>query len=126
MADGLRKKMFDELKVELEGNRLVKFSEPKSGETVKFRGKVLYKAFRISNPWKNNGVVVYRGLTETALEVLGGKLNGGKKKWSGAPLTDKNYTEMYAMLLSVVGAGTVAKEVMLPIKRVNRPKKKRY
>ena len=130
MANGLRRKMYDELREEFRDHKLIKFSEPKSGETIKFKGTVLYKAFRISNPWRNDGIVVFRGLTESALEIIGGKISKGKKKWSGAPLTDKNYEDVFKMLKSVVNRGAIFGKIMSPIippiKRITKPKKKKY
>ena len=126
MANGLRRKMFLDLRMALDGNPLVKFSEPKSGETVKFKGVVLFKAFKISNPWNNRGVVVYRGLTESGLKAIEGRLSKGKKKWTGAPLTDRNYNAMLKILTDVVTKGSTAHKIMPPVKRVTKPKKKKY
>ena len=128
--ENLRLTFYNELKEKLEkgGKKaLIKFSAPLNGETVKLNGIVLYKIIKIPNPWGNRGIAIYKRLTDTALEEVGGKRSNDKKKWVGCALTKKNYAPLMEILIDTCNKATFVRGAKMKIshERIVTPKKKK-
>lgn len=99
----LRDSFYFELKQKLNDagiKAIIKFSEPAGGKSIKLNGIALFKVLKTPNPFKNLGVAIYRRLTDSAIEKLGGERVKGKNDWVRAPLTDLNYKPMMNLLFS--------------------------
>ena len=131
MKNDLRLDFYNELKEKLEKggkNTLIKFVSPINGETIKLNGVVLYKIVKVSNPWGNRGVVIYKRLTDSALEILGAKRSNDKKKWVGCALTKENYKTLMTVLLEICSKATIARGTVMRTKKQEKiviPKKKK-
>lgn len=121
MAIDLREKFFDELvnKLKVEGVQRLKMSTPTNGRTLKLNGIVLCKISK-NSPYKNKGLVIWKHLTQDALDLVGGMRAKGKKDWAAAPLTDINYPTLMELLMDVAIKSKSFKTTMRP----KRPRKR--
>ena len=103
MSD-LRDQFFDELMTKLNDagiKAIIRLSYPINGATIKLNGTALFKVLKVPNPFKRNGVAIYRKLSPDVILKLGGKRMRGKNDWVGAPLTTTNYSQMMEILFGV-------------------------
>lgn len=102
MSDGLRMKMYEELKENLKKEGIVaicEYKHPANGETIKILGRVLYKRLLVPNPWKDDGIAIHRRIINPkTIERIGGKI---KKTWTGAPLTNENFESIFKILMNI-------------------------
>lgn len=101
MANGLRIKMYEKLEKSLKERGIIaicKYGRPANGETIKIMGKVLYKRLLVPNPWKENGIAIHREIKEPKVKEWGGET---KKTWSGAPLTEENFEDIFEVLIEI-------------------------
>jgi len=125
----LRLRFFEELKSKIERrikSPIILFSRPKNGETIKLNGVVLYKILRVPNPWKKRGVAVYKRLTDSALDVIGGRRSKGRNKWIGCALTEANYSILMEILLETCEKATISRGIKMKDKHtgiIQKPKK---
>jgi hypothetical protein len=113
--DDLREKFFDELMDKLNRERVkrLKLSTPTNGRTIKLNGIVLCKISK-NSPYKEKGLVIWKHLTQEALNLVGGMRAKGKKDWAAAPLTSENYSELMKLLMDVAIKSKSFKSTMRP------------
>jgi len=104
--EGIREKFFKELLKNIRKagmkEEFIKEGYPKNGETLKIKGKVLYKIIRLPNPFGSQGIVVHKDITQQAIDEINGSRSKNSKDWVGCRLTEKNYETVMKMLLSIV------------------------
>ena len=115
MAMDLREQFFNELvdKLNKEEVKRLKISNPANGKTLKLNGIVLCKISK-NNPYKDAGLVIWKHLTQAALDLVGGMRAKGKKDWAAAPLTIENYSNLNKLLVDVAIKSKSFKTTMRP------------
>lgn len=100
----IREKMFRELKEFLTTNEiaaLIKIDNPVGGPVIKLNGIALYKVLKTPNPFKHQGIAVYRNLSDYAILTIGGRRAKGKNAWVAAPLNSHNYDKIFSILTDI-------------------------
>jgi hypothetical protein len=118
----LRKSLLKELSFYIKNKKIhekaIRIGRPDNGETIKLNGLVLYKILRTPNPWRKRGIVVYKKITDSAIERIGGKRSNDKKEWVGCALTEENYEIILRILKSIIDK----MEIIKPIKKEKEKK----